>query len=201
MKIWYLDTETVGLNPIKNGIIQISGIIEINGEVKEEFDFKCRTFPQDLINEEALKVNGYTKEQIDSFEEPVAVYRKLVTILNKYVNRYDKKDKFYLLGQKIDFDNRFMEEWFKKCGDQYFYSYRHYGMVDLISLTTMMEVCGLYKGVNKKLETVAKEFGIDTSSLQLHNALNDIKVTREVFHKYCNIINPTVNSKQPEVVV
>jgi uncharacterized protein YprB with RNaseH-like and TPR domain len=35
--ILFIDIESTGLDPKRNGIIQIAGIIEINGEVKEKF--------------------------------------------------------------------------------------------------------------------------------------------------------------------
>ena len=38
MRILYVDVETTGLVPGKNDIVQISGLIEINKEVKEEFN-------------------------------------------------------------------------------------------------------------------------------------------------------------------
>jgi len=39
MKLLFLDVETTGVDNSKNGIIQLSGIIEIDGVIKEEFNF------------------------------------------------------------------------------------------------------------------------------------------------------------------
>lgn len=40
MKLLYIDTETTGVDPMQNGIVQISGCIEVDGELKEEFDLR-----------------------------------------------------------------------------------------------------------------------------------------------------------------
>ena len=45
-KALYFDVETTGLNPYKNDIIQFACLVEINGEVKEEFETKVA--PHDI---------------------------------------------------------------------------------------------------------------------------------------------------------
>jgi DNA polymerase-3 subunit epsilon len=40
MKYFFFDLETTGTKYWKNGIHQISGLIEIDGEIKEKFDFR-----------------------------------------------------------------------------------------------------------------------------------------------------------------
>ena len=42
MKLLWLDVETTGLNKEKCDIIQIAGIVVIDGEEKERFNFKCQ---------------------------------------------------------------------------------------------------------------------------------------------------------------
>ena len=57
MKLLFLDTETTGLEPGKHGVVQIAGIIEIDGVVKEEFDFLCRPFDGQLYEARALEMD------------------------------------------------------------------------------------------------------------------------------------------------
>lgn len=64
MKVVFFDLETTGTLVNKHGIHQISGMIVIDGEVKETFDFKVQPNPKAEIVQEALDVAGVTKEQI-----------------------------------------------------------------------------------------------------------------------------------------
>lgn len=61
MKLFFYDLETTGVNPGKNGIHQISGMIVINGEVKETFDIKVQPNPKAVIEKQALDVAGVTE--------------------------------------------------------------------------------------------------------------------------------------------
>ena len=67
-KLCYIDCETTGTDPYKAGIIQLSGIIEINGEVKEEFNYHITPFAMDTIDDKALEITGFKKEEL--FTDP-----------------------------------------------------------------------------------------------------------------------------------
>ena len=73
----------------------------------------------------------------------------------------------------------------KKAGDGYWYAYREFGMIDIITIATTFEVCGLYQEHHKKLENLAEFFGIEFNA---HDAMDDIRCTREVFYKFCDRI-------------
>lgn len=49
MKLLFFDLETTGVNPGKNGIHQISGMIEIDGVEKEHFNFHVQPNPKAVI--------------------------------------------------------------------------------------------------------------------------------------------------------
>ena len=85
MKKIYIDTETTGFNPNKNGLIQLAGIIKIDGEEKERFDFKVKLFPEDEIEQKALDFNGMTLDEIGTFKEPAEIYKTFIGLLEKYI--------------------------------------------------------------------------------------------------------------------
>ena len=58
MKLFYLDTETTGLHAIKNDIIQMGGIIEINRQVQTTFNFRCKPINWDASTKESIAVHG-----------------------------------------------------------------------------------------------------------------------------------------------
>ena len=97
MKLFFFDLETTGTNPGKHGIHQISGQIVIDGVVKEKFDFKVQPNPKAAIDDKALEVGGVTKEQILAYPPMRDVYHALVDMLGKYVDKFNRKDKFLSL--------------------------------------------------------------------------------------------------------
>lgn len=98
MKLLFFDLETTGTNPGRNGIHQISGQVVIDGIVKESFDFHVQPNPKADIEDEALAVAGVTREQIAKYPAMGTVYRQFVAMLGKYVDKYNSKDKFFLVG-------------------------------------------------------------------------------------------------------
>lgn len=90
MKVVFFDLETTGTLVNKHGIHQISGAIVVDGEVKEEFDFKVQPNPKAEITQEALEVAGVTKEQILSYPPMNVVFPKFIAMLDKYVDRFNK---------------------------------------------------------------------------------------------------------------
>ena len=70
-------------------------IIVINGEVKEEREFKCQPFSYENISQEALDIHGMTVEQIRTFPQPKEIYLEIVKIFSTYVDKFDKNDKFF----------------------------------------------------------------------------------------------------------
>lgn len=195
MKLLFIDVETTGLDPAKHGIIQIAGIVEIDGEVKEKFNLFCGLFEGQIISQQALTVNARTVEEIRQFPPPRQTYTELLAILDRHVDRYAKADKFYMVGQNVTFDHKFLDAWFKRNGNEYLYAYIHYDRIDLVALTAAFKVAGIIKPDNVRLETVAKCFGI---TYKAHDAEADIATTREIFYRYVGEIrNPTLPILQP----
>lgn len=181
MKILYFDTETTGLDAKENDIVSIAGIIEINGEVKEEFYLEMQPFNYDNISEEALKINGYTLEQIKTFMTPQEAYKKITTIFGKYINKFNRADKFISMGHNVRFDLDFLGQFFKKNNDKYFGSWVNYHCIDTVQILQLIKFKTDIELENCKLVTATKKFGIELTDA--HNAMADIKATRELFYK------------------
>lgn len=186
MKLLYIDTETSGLDPIADAVIQIAGIVEIDGEVKEEFELKTKPHKGDCVSKQALAVNGVKFEDLQTYPEPAVTYGKFKSILDKYIDKYDRKDKFYIVGQNVPFDYEFLRWFFRKNGDHYLGSYIHYHKIDLIAITTIMKIAGRISLENMKLESVMAALDLGK---QTHDALDDVRAVRTVFYKYVSMIN------------
>ncbi len=96
-KLLFFDLETTGVKFWRNGIHQIGGIVGIDGQGAERFDIRLAPNPAATIEQEALDVAGVTLEQVQSYQPMEEGYRQLVGILSKYVNKFDKRDKMYLV--------------------------------------------------------------------------------------------------------
>lgn len=184
-KFIYLDTETTGLDAKRHDIVELAGIIEIDGEVKEEFDLFMQPFDYTTIEPKALEINGLSVEMLRTFPDPKTVFAQFITILKKYVNPYNKDDKFILVGQNVYFDLERVRNWFMKCGDKFFGSWFDYHAYDLMAISQFMKLAGLTNPARMKLESIASYFGIAYGA---HRAIDDIRVTREVFYKYYELI-------------
>ena len=103
MKILFIDTETGGLSQ-NSALIQLSGIVQIGKNEAEVFNFYVKPFPNSEVTDEALTIQKRTREEIETFEDEEIVFQKFISILNKYVDKYDKNDKFILAGYNINFD-------------------------------------------------------------------------------------------------
>lgn len=182
MKLLFFDLETTGTNPGKNGIHQISGQIVIDGIVKESFDFHVQPNPKAQIEEAALQVAGVTREQVLSYPAMGEVYAQFVAMLGKYVDKFNKKDKFFLVGyNNAAFDNQFLRGFFLQNGDNYFGSWFWANTIDVMVLATAYLAERRPEMENFKLSTVAKFLGVAVSDDSLHNAFYDIELTKAIY--------------------
>ena len=181
-KLFFYDLETTGTNPGRHGIHQISGEIVIDGKSLETFDFKVQPNPKAQIEDAALEVGDVTREQIMAYPPMGQVYTQLVAMLGKYVNKFDKTDKFHLVGyNNRGFDDNFFRGFFLQNGDNYFGSWFWADSIDVLVLASTFLADRRAELPNFKLATVADFLGIDTTAGKLHDASFDIFVTKAVF--------------------
>lgn len=184
MKLLIFDTETTGLKKDKNGIHQMSGIIIVDNVIKDTFDIKFRPFEDCLIEEAALKVNNTSlNELINRNLSEKDAHDLLCSILDKHVNKYDKLDKFFLLGYNVEFDLGFLSEMFKRNKDNFLMSYIWKNPLDVmqVALENMLNVRPLLPDF--KQGTVARTLGLQLNENRLHDALYDIVVCMNIYSK------------------
>jgi DNA polymerase-3 subunit epsilon len=188
MKLFLFDLETTGLDNQKHGIHQLSGMIVINGDVKEKFNFKVQPFKGALISKEALDIANVTIEDLRAYTPLQDVYNELILMLSKYVNKFDKSDKFFLCGyNNASFDNQFFRNFFNCAGDKYFGSWFWSNSFDCMVLATPKLAEKRSQMENFKLSTVAKNLGIEIDETKLHDAEYDIYLTYEILKLTINL--------------
>lgn len=163
LKLAFIDLETTGLDETLNGITQIAFILDIDGEIVEKKKYSVKPFPEDNITSEALKVQKTTFDNLFSEErmEPNKALEDLVSTMGKYVNQYDKTDKFYFMAYNGEsFDRPFLSAWSQKQNFKYLFSYLHFHVIDIFSMFRFYNL-GKYNALpNQKLETAIKTLGL-----------------------------------------
>lgn len=178
MKVLYFDVETTGLDPQVDFITQLSGLVEVDGELVEEFNFLLRPPKGTAVSKEALKVTGKTIDDLRSYPDAKEGFTEFVKILNKYVTTRSWSDKFYPAAYNGNFDLQFVDQMFKRQFESdTWYWYQNWQLIDPLSVFRAMNYAGLINTPNCKLSTMCSHFGI---SLEAHDALSDIRATRDL---------------------
>lgn len=182
MKLFYFDLETTGVHPHKHGIHQISGAIEVDGVIKEEFNWKVRPNEKAHIDDEALKIANVTKDQVLAYPPMRTIYNDLTEMLAAHCDKFNKKDKFFLVGyNNASFDNQFLRGFFLQNGDNYFGSWFWANSIDTMVLASDFLKHQRMMLEDFKLKSVAKHLGIEVDEKKLHDAKYDIHLTREIY--------------------
>lgn len=189
MKILYIDVETTGTDPKRNGLIQLGQIIEVGGQVVSENSWNIQPFSSDVIEPKALEITKTTREDLfDDFKRltPEAAWDHIRQTWDQVVNKFDKADKFVLAGYNVDaFDQQFLREFVRRCTPHSRYSiagsYIGHLTMDPLPYLKWLKALGMIDPDNLKLETVCDYFGIILN--EAHDALEDVRATRWLIHR------------------
>jgi len=184
-RISWIDTETTGLNPEYNAVVQIASLIEQDGELIEESEFKMRPHAGAAIDDKALYMNGRTRDEISKWPSPMEGKYKFKKSLERYIHPRDPEDKLFIAGYNIGFDVNMLDSLFKRCGDPYCMSFFFSCFIDV--RTTVGEYF-LESDITLRkyrLKDVCAHFGID---FKPHDAMEDIQATRKLYYMLKDLI-------------
>lgn len=182
MKLFYFDVETTGLDPKKNSIYQLSFIVEKDNEIicRGEINMQPAEIDE-LPDDYVTPVGNITKAQLLTYQKPNEAFNSMMSILNMYCDRFDKKDKFFIVGYNTQtFDIPFLREFFSRNNNNYFGSYFWNHSFDCIVLALHYLRNERADMPDFKLETVAKQLEIRADG-QLHDANTDVRITRAIY--------------------
>lgn len=178
----FFDAETTGTNYKLHSMIQLAGLIEVDGEVVDSFNYDIRPHPKAIIEEAAMIVNGKTKEEIMQYPDMKTVHKAFTRKLAKYIDKYDNKNKAYLIGfNNRAFDDFFLRYFFELCGDRFIGSWFWVDTLDVLCLAGEYLIDRRTEMPSFKLKRVAMTLGIGVDKEELHDALYDVKLTRQIY--------------------
>lgn len=177
-KRFWFDVETTGLDSKACAIISLGFLIEVEGEVVEEGEILMAPGENDKVEEEALRVNRFTLDQIRGFQSQAEGFRVLKNLLGKRVNPMERADKYTLWGFNVPFDEAFLRALWLKFGDKYFGSWFFSMLVDIRTFVGLACARGL-RLPNYKLLTLCNNYNI---TYEAHNSLADVRATRKLYH-------------------
>lgn len=189
VKLFFCDVETTGLDPARNGITQIAGEIgylrpDGSYDTKTAFNFNCAPFGQDMVEKSALDIQKKTAEEVSAYPLPGEIFKKLKTIIEKHVEKYEPTDKLFFVAYNSPFDNSFMREFWRKNGDKYFGGL--FWTPDLCVMRLAAEKLKFNRDTfpNFKLQTVAAALDVKIEGGgEFHDASYDIALTRDIYLK------------------
>lgn len=187
LKNFYCDTETTGTDPHKHGIIQFSGRMYVAGVASDhELNLKIQPFETDEVTDEALEVNGVSRDELFSTDRmtPRHAFMLITRYLSETIDKYDKQDKAFFCGFRAQFDSDFLRAFMAKNGDTYYGSWFWTPVNDVMILAGYILKKWRHMMVNFKLKTVYEfifpELKDKWTEEDWHDAMFDIERTIDV---------------------
>jgi DNA polymerase-3 subunit epsilon len=182
MKFCFVGIETTGLDPDKNSIYEIYALVEIDGEPKGWFNQTMRPFADDLIDLKALEARNKTVEEIKKYDVPSTIHEWFVNFLGKYVDKFQKEDKFFFVAYNAPFVNQFVRNWFNDVEDNFFGSWFWTPPIDMMTIAGWMLMEDRPNISSFKLPTLCDFLGIPVDKKELNQTDYKVDLLRRMFH-------------------
>lgn len=177
--ICWIDTETGGLDPQKNALISFGGTLENKSGNGARFEF--------FINENmpldprALAVNGFTPEQVETFDAPAEAFSRFVELLKDFF----QGEKFSFGGHQTHFDVAFLEAAMGRAG--FTLPPHGYHLIDSSTVVHLFHTAGIFgatrPGLSDAHRLLAERFPMLMQPLnytKAHSAQFDARMARDI---------------------
>ena len=169
----FLDTETTGLSPENDKIVEIA-CVETSGLIPTKRVFHKIINPKKKVSEEAFKVHGFS----DDFLSTKPTFSQISDEFLSFIK--EKK----IIIHNAPFDLNFLDNELLRINKP---KIQNTEIIDSLEVARKK-----FPGSSNSLDSLCKRFGINLSKRTKHNALLDCELLREV---YINL----VDAKEPKL--
>jgi DNA polymerase-3 subunit epsilon len=160
----FIDTETTGLDPVRNEVIEVAILREWPDGRTDEWCSKIKPVNIETAHPKALEVNGYTPEAW----EDAPTFETLAAEL------CERLDDCVLVGHNVSFDHAFLQEGLKKVGNTTRLPYHKIDTVTLVFEHLVPKGC-----TSMSLDRVREFLGWSKDGA--HTALVDARDCRRLY--------------------
>jgi len=180
-----IDLETTGLIDGYNEIISISCIaVNEKREIVTQMHAEMKPMHPQRIDDESLKINGYTKEQIMEFPPPAAARSSFMI----WCEHALEGNKIRALAHNWAFDKAFIKLW---LGDELFNELFHYHFEDSMVTARYLKRCGLIpKELSTSLVPMCDHFNIP---FKAHRSKDDSHAANLLYNAECDLLRQLVD--------
>lgn len=112
-KVLIYNIDTTGEFFWLHGIYRITGIILIDNEEVEKFTLEMKPNPAAKIDLKAFKYKSDNPQTIQTFDSMTEGFSAFKFIMEKHLDKFDRKDRFYLVGWgNANKKDSFLKAWF-----------------------------------------------------------------------------------------
>lgn len=184
--IYFLDTETTGLNPLENEIIEIS-IYRLNDNNQKTWFIRPKNVSS--IEEEALRINGHVLDDLllktkQGKEKYLEQEKVIADIENWMSDDSSTVDDRILIGQNPTFDKNFLEQLWKNNNAMDTFPFGR-KIIDTIQVALLLDLITDNKRKAYNLTSLAKDFEVKLE--KAHRADADTRMTKDIWLKQFDI--------------
>jgi ribonuclease T len=171
-----LDTETGGLNPKENPVLEIAAAVYNEDAVAKEF-FYASFEPYLPMDSKALAINGFYErwQKPDSANHNQYEIEKLMRWSSLVLKKYNP----VLVGQNLKFDLEFIDSLTENFNIRGWSKMWNYHTLDTSQIAYILKEAGLLETEKFNLAALAKAYGIQNRAA--HTATADVETTAGVF--------------------
>jgi DNA polymerase III alpha subunit (gram-positive type) len=180
--LYVCDTETTGLDSVKNDVIELS-LCRLSDNVQKTWHIKPTNFNN--IEADALRINGHKKEDIthqtkygrETYKDASNV---IIEIENWLFEDNMPVSNRIIVGQNAAFDKEMLIQLWTKCNSKDTFPFGR-RILDTMQIEFFLDWCKDSLAEGYSLNNLVKKYGIKNE--KAHTAAADVKATKEVFEK------------------
>jgi len=180
--LYVCDTETTGLDFVKNDVIELS-LYRLSDGCQKTWCIK--PIDENNIETDALRINGHKLEDLKhqtkyGKETYKDAHNVIIEIENWLMEDNVPVNNRVIIGQNISFDKNMLEYLWIKCDSKDSFPFGR-KVIDTIQIEFFLDLCKGNMSESYSLNNLTKKYGIKNE--KAHTAAADVKATKELFDK------------------